>query len=367
MAKYRKPRRIMRAFKINEISAVDVPAQEGAVALIMKRREGSVDVKIQDRRGVPTSEDLEKNGGGALTTAEDGHAHLIALLGHAGDEMNSGSTTWVDEHTHPWIRTEAGDIIIGMASSEDGTPHNHELGELSKSEPKETTTMADDTKKLDEATQAVEKLEKQLERANLVAALNDADKAHLETLKGDDAEAFLAKSVEDRKAVLDEITKRAKDDDPVVYTTSDGIELRKSHDPAFVAMAKSNDEIRKDNAALRETNENAALEKRAETELEFLPGDLDTRVAMLKAIDGIKDDAKRGAAMNALKAQNEAMSKAFETAGHGASPAPGSPDDELETLAKAYHEKHPDVTYEAAYDKVLKTDRGAELYNKSIN
>ena len=33
-----RKRRIMRALKINEISGVDVPAQESAVAVIMKRK-----------------------------------------------------------------------------------------------------------------------------------------------------------------------------------------------------------------------------------------------------------------------------------------------------------------------------------------
>ncbi len=375
-----KPRRrIMRAFKINEISAVDVPAQEGAVAVLMKRNDEPTKV-----RSSPQTDELSvEKGGAALTTASDGHAHLIALVGHGGDEINSGMTSWVDEHSHPWIRTIGDTIVISMASSQDGEAHVHELGELSKLAEEENKAAGDEPGKVgnkedtmtdktqndaaaaDKAT--IEELQKKLDRANQVGTLNDADTAHLATLKEDAQGDFLAKSADDRKAVVDELAKGAAEADPVVYTTMDGLDLRKSVGEAFVAMAKSNDTIRKENETLRTEREQDALEKRAETDLKHIPGDVKTRAAMLKAIDDIKDESVREAAHNALKAQDEALSKAFEAVGHGGTVVPGSPADELEQLAKAHQEKNPGVTYEAASAAVLKTERGANLYAKSVN
>ena len=151
-----------------------------------------------------------------------------------------------------------------------------------------------------------------------------------------------------------------------MYTTADGVALRKSAGEAFIAMAKSNDAIRKENDALRKQREQDALEKRAQDELAHLPGDLKTRAAMLKAIDGIEDEAQREAAQNALRAQNEAMSKAFETHGHGGQPEPGSPEEELDRLAKAQAEKDG-TPFAAAYAKVLVSNVGQELYAKTVN
>ena len=88
---------------------------------------------------------------------------------------------------------------------------------------------------------------------------------------------------------------------------------------------------------------------------------------MLKAVDGIEDEAQRKAAHNALKAQNEAMAEAFKTRGHGGGQSePGSPDEELDNLAKAHAEKK-NVSKAVAYDAVLKTEQGQELYAKSVN
>lgn len=361
-----RKRRIMRALKINEISGVDVPAQEGAVAVIMKR----------DDRPAQTAH-IEK--GSALTTENDGHTHLVVLNGPPdGVELSSGETTWQDAHAHPWVRDGSGRVVIGSAHRADaGVPHTHDVAVTSKvapeddrSDPQEET-MADDTKKTDAK---IEELQAQLMRANSIASFNDAEKAHLATLKGPDADAFLAKSADDRVIVLEDVAKRAADaaakaegDDPVEYTTTDGIELRKSAGVAFIAMAKSNDALRKRLDESEDARDRAVLEKRAEADLAHIPGDLATRIEMLKAIDGIEDETKRGAALNALKAQNEAMGKAFVTIGNGGSPVPGSASEQLDTLAKAHQEKHPDMTSEQAYAAVVETEAGQTLYAKSVN
>jgi len=463
-------RRIMRELKINEISGVDVPAQEGATAVIMKRKHRPEDRKKKKKKkgsghldNSQTDEMLAK--GAALTTDEEGFAHLVILSGPPdGVEQTSGETTWQDGHNHPWVRTPEGDILIGAGESSDGVSHSHTIAVMSKAEEDEDGTekrkftaqererLADEGKALPDGSfpivttadlrnaisafgraankaqvarhikrraralgatdllpeegrlagllkneaseddnqnagsagevgnkeinmpdtnKKVEELQAQLARANSVASLNDAEKAHFETLKGADADTFLAKSVDERKTEVTAINKaQAKADidaNPVEYTTMDGIELRKSAGPAFISMAKSNDALRKRVDEGDKKLEKAALEKRAEAELPYLPGNLDTRAAMLKAIDGIEDESQRKAAMNALKAQNESMSKAFSNVGHGNTPAPGSADEELDALAKVYHKDHPELTEEQAYSDVLDTTKGSELYTKTLN
>lgn len=377
----KKKRRIMRALKINEISGVDVPAQEGAAALIMKRHD-----------------DVEKGMG--LTSEVDGHTHIFVGVGPGGVELTGGMTA-MDEtgHMHPWVKTGDMQVVFGAAQSHGGESHTHELAETSKNdadaeqageEGKSTNLlnkdvddnpeaagdtgtvgtegehhMTDNTQKAADDAAVVE-LQAKLDRANSVAELNDAEKAHFSGLDANDQDAFLAKSASDRKSTVDAIAKAKADSDPIEYTTMDGIDLRKSAGAALISMAKSNDVLRKQNDDLVAGRKQDELLKRAETELAHLPGDLDARAALLKSVDGIEDDGQREAAMKALRAQNEAMSFAFKAAGHGGAAVESSAEGELDNLAKAHAEKNG-VSYAKAYSAVLETERGQSLYAKSVN
>jgi len=360
------------ALKIAEISGVDVPAQEGAKALIMKRHEtpelpaepvvkGSKE-DVHDARS-----ELAKSA--ALTSATDGHTHLLYTSGPDGD-WDAGTTSWHDDHSHPWVRMEDGSIVLGEVNG-----HTHQIAAMTKAVNPEaageagTTVvekeadMPNDTKK---AAPTVEDLQKQLDRANAVAALNDAQKSHFNSLEADAQDVFLAKSAEDRQAEVDAVEKAKTEADPVVYKTLDGLELRKSAGEALIAMAKSNDAIRKENAALKASAADEAIRKRAETELEHLPGDLDARVALLKSVEAIEDETQRAAALNALKAQNTAMAGAFKSTGHGGNPVQKSAEAQLDDLAKA-HAEEKGVSFAKAYTAVLDTPKGQELYQQTLN
>jgi hypothetical protein len=350
-------RRIMHELKINEISGVDVPAQEGATALIMKRH------NVKDN---PQTDDMTKMS--ALTTDNQGHAHLFALHGPPdGVELNSGETSYSGNHDHPWIRGENGIIVIGAAKADDGVSHTHEVAAMSKADSLVGNENEKEINNMSEDKATVEQLQIQLTRANTVAELNDAEKAHFKTLAEEAQNEFLAKSVEVRSGIIADIAKQAEETDPVVHTTVDGIDLRKSAGEALIAMAKSNDNLRKDNESLRKSQEDAVFTKRADEELKHLPGTVDERAAMLKAVEAITDESQRKAALNALHAGSAAIAKSFETIGHGGSPEPGSPTDDLDKLAKAHMQANPDLTSEQAYEAVLKTEEGGQLYAKSLN
>lgn len=345
-----KKRNIMRAFKIAEISGVDVPAQEGARVAIMKRAPGVNAGPVQKAA--------------ALTTSVDGHSHMLHVS-YDGMEYNSGQTSWENDHSHPWVRTADGMVVIGEARG-----HTHEVSVVGKSaagnDQPAGVPGADDGAKEPEMTKTVEDLQKQLDRANAVAELNDAQKSHLKSLDAAGQDAFLAKTAAERQAEVDAVAKNAADADPVVYKTLDGLELRKSAGEALIAMAKSNDALRKQNDELAKKAADADLRKRAETDLANLPGDVEVRMSLLKSVDGIADETQRTAALNALKAQSAALKPAFETKGHGGQPVAGSADESLDVMAKKYQADHPGTSYAKAMDAVLATDAGAELYGKSL-
>ena len=360
-----RKRNIMRAFKIDEISGVDSPAQEGARVAIMKRDDST-----------PSTERPAQKMADLLTTEEDGHQHGVTVRrGNGEDPLRiyvdySHGDIEGSGHEHQITRDADGRYVLGVVAG-----HTHTIDQdamsravlalITKGGGKMPDKQKTDASSGTEPTVAA--LQKQLDRANAVIALRRVERAHYAALSDEAAQdAFVVKSADERQREVLAATQAAQDADPVVYTTRDGLELRKSAGEALIAMAKSNDAIAKENALLRAEREQAALEKRAEADLAHLPGDVKTRAAMLKAVDEIEDDAQREAAHNALRAQNESMSKAFETYGAAGQSESGSPEDTLDKLAKAYAEKHS-VGHAAAYAEVLKTDEGKALYAKALS
>ena len=348
-------RRIMRAFKINEISGVDRPAQEGARAVIMKRDDG---------KPAPEQLPVQKELAAILTSETDGHQHgvtvnhydgkLSVYITHANgvdDEVSHNHALALQDggyalatvagHTHTIDQTAMASALLALTTKG--------AGAMPKDESEQTEN--DDTKS------TVEELGKRLYRANRIVSLEAAARKYFDGLEATAQDTYLAKSADDRQAEISAARKAAEGTDPVEYTTSDGVEIRKSAGTAVLAAVKKADEISQENAVLKAEREQDRLEKRATDELAYLPGDVTTRAAMLKAIDGIEDEAHREAAHAALKAQNEAMASAFKTHGVGGQAEPGSPEDGLDKMATDYANEH-DITFEAAYNKVIDTPKG---------
>ncbi len=366
-----RKRRIMRAFKINEISAVDSPAQEGARAVIMKRGD-------EDRE-----HDLEKRVW--LTTDVDGHAHLVDDRDYDGAERDGGDTSWSvsnsDEenrgHSHPWIQDIDGSVTIGASEG-----HTHEVLETTIKMEDSMPKAVDNTKDgKDEGAEALKaatdrnvELETELAEAKARAEMTDAEKAHLETLDpqlDDDArKAFLAAKSGERAEIVAKAAKAAEDAKGVAYTADDGTEYTKADDPRLVSQAKRNDELARDLGKAKKRHEEQDLRKRAEEDLKHLPGAVEIRMALLKAAESIEDDDERKAALEALKAQSEQLGKAFKTLGSrqagGEIPvgeSADSPQGQLDELAKRYA-KDNEVSEAAGYDAILQTKEGADLYGQ---
>ena len=371
---------VMRSFSMNEISAVDRPAQQEARAAIMKR------------------DDVAKAGYAmAITTVVAGHTHLVSM-GGGEYTRRAGDTSFVDGHCHPWIMNEAGDVILGHAMG-----HNHGIEVITKRElaldatnfPPRSGVLADllgkndsasntqtaddlgqveDKSMTQQATQqsadiaAVEKkfqdqiadLTKRAERAESVASLSDAHRAfHKSIVTTEAADAFLAADETARNA---EIAK-AQDANAVVYTAMDGSTFRKSDDPRLAKMAQEMDAEKKKRLKMEAEAYKADLEKRA-AELSHIPGDLNVRVALLKGIDTLPAEDK-AAAVKALKAQNERLGKAFEQLGTSAAPSADDNLDPLDAMASDIA-KRDGISFEKAYGKALATAEGQKLYNQHV-
>src|SRR5690606_20534009 len=160
------------------------------------------------------------------------------------------------------------------------------------------------------------------------------EKAHYNGLADDKKDEFLNKSAEDRKTIL----AKAAEGDPVVYKAEDGTEYRKSAGEQMIALAKKADEAVKTANAEKAARENSELKKRAEETFKNLPGTVDEKAALLKAVESIPDEKAREAALKSIKAGDSALAAAFtrKGAGGGNTPETDSANEQLNTMAKKY-------------------------------
>lgn len=207
----------------------------------------------------------------------------------------------------------------------------------------------------------VETLTKSLDEAKAWGALTDTEKAFAKGLDDDAKAKFIAKSDADRAKAIE----KASASDPVVFTSSDGTEFRKSDDPRLVKMAMERDADREELAKQRDANERQSLEKRATGELGNYPGTASELAALVKAVDGIEDEGAREIVKRAIKAGNDALGKAqVEPGGFSKTAADaGSPMAKIEEMAKA-KAVADGITYEKAFASILVTQEGRELYKQ---
>ena len=397
-------KRILEVIKIDEISAVDKPAQPGALNAIMKRQD-------PDKPRI-----IGKNV--KMTTAEDGHQHIIDLVGWEGEHLYGGMTSWVqadgdqEAHSHPWSYDSKGGLVIGEALG-----HKHDIADLKKSSEsngdksmaikKSLLTSAasvatlitkfDGATASDEDAAAIRKaaldlniggllpsegplakmgddeeddddmekekmkdkmkdLKKSLSDAHSIISLTSVEKSHYDGLNDDGKSAFLKMDASDRETAIS----KANDADPVIYKSLDGMEFRKSDDDRMVQMAKSNDRKSKDLAKAQAAARDSDIEKR-EAELDQLPGKSDVKKGLIGAILDIEDADIRKGAFAILKAANSANDDDFKRAGTLSKADVADADSKLEKMAKA-HAAENSVPYAQAYMAVTKSGEGAKLY-----
>lgn len=418
-------KRVMTKFKLDEVSFVRKPAQGLATADIMK----SGEVTAEDMEGMDTSdllvedgvmagafEDLTKSMVDMATSVEDGHQHGVRVthyddgrahvhLGYAGGDerehshevmMNPDGSVTVTEnfgHSHDIDATELRNLMLAILTKTGfEIPKQADIADLlsmwdqsgDETLEKDAGTMADQNTKaatdLKAAQDALTKsqgevttLTSDLEKANQLAAMNDAEKAFMAKLdKEDEKDKFRMASKKERIAQM----AKADDADPVVYKSEiDGTEFRKSDDPRLVEMAKRDDAREAEMKKLRDENADAGFKKTAETTLSNLPGDLEVRVAIAKAIDGIEDEAMRKKAYESLSAKNVAAGKTTTTLGRDGITKGDADDvdlmkrddaaDELDRLTEEVMKADPKMSHEDAYEKACEDN--PKVYKAAIS
>lgn len=362
MTKLRKVRR-MDEFEIDEVSSVDIPAQTPAQALILKAA-GDPELRKRVR----------------LTSVEDGHQHLIDMSGDHGSTSNDMAAGAEFSHSHPWVRNDDNSITVGLS---DGHTHtvimkmatDEDLAALSGNSlkpavsgggPNGETPMTKTAEEIAAEAQAVEKRVKDAEdravRAEALASMTDVQKAHYGTLSPEAQAEYLGASPDKRQSAVE----KAAGDDPVVYTTLAGEEIRKSAGSLLRNLAKRADESEKDLAVEKAARERDTFAKRAKEELSNLPGEESAQVALLKAVAGIPDEADRKAVGEILVAANTGVSKAFETAGtvDGGSGDASGAEAKLDKMAQTHFEANGG-SFQKSYKAVLGTPEGRELFKQT--
>lgn len=362
-------RRKLKKLRLDEISLVDLPAHGPAQVAILKRAD---DDSTQKRM--------------AMTSPTDGHVHVLALS-DASSDRKSGSTSWSDDHTHDWIIDEQGNLVIG---EEHG--HSHQVALLSKEQAQgikaaletetrkaDTTNPAEETpgnledqnmtdKNDKNAVEIPEAVQGQLDelsaknaRLDAIVSLSPEQRAHFDTLKGEDADAFL--KAEDKDAIV----KNAESEDPVVYKTLSGRELRKSAGEDMIEMAKELDAEKRQNLANQAVAKRADLVKRAGGAFEHLAGEADAKADLLGAVESLPTE-KRAAVLEILKSHDAGMAKAFGEVGTSDAGDGNGADasTKIEGIAKRLREADPKLTAEQAYVKALETPEGRELHEQLV-
>jgi len=318
----KKQKTIMESFRIDEISGVDRPAQEGARALLIKRAEDPV---VKDGEELPVGsfeikdiDDLRNAIKGLDPSTKEGpvvkYIERRAMALGAEQELKA-------------LKSVNGDM------------------------QKEHETMTDKKKKTvdnDAVEKQLQESQDALAIAKAYGELNDAEKSLYAKMNSDEQAAFLKLDADGRKSAVE----KAAGENPVVYTDLEGNEYRKSDDPRAVSAAKRADNAEKIAKEEREKREDADLAKRAEDGMQNLPGELDVKKAVLKAVDGISDAKLREGALALLKAGNENLADAFKKRGENGEPESSSLEAEYEKAAEEYA-KEKDVDLVTAKAEVL--------------
>jgi hypothetical protein len=350
---------------IDEVAGVPVGAQE---------IQGTAILKSKDPHAKPPTA-FEKRS--ALTTSTDGHTHLLYGL----DDAMSGTTTWetmpnsssYSGHSHPWVRDEQGKIVVGEAMG-----HTHEVGAMSAAIAKSgadkstqaiavphggptTATPTEKTAMPTEQENKITDLTKRNERLERIAKMSGVQKAHFDTLTGDDADAFIAKSNTERDTILADVAKRNEEANKVVYVSkSTGDVYRAKDDTRLVDMAKRMDE---QHVSIEKSN----IRKRAVEVLGGMPGADEVHDLIIGSV--LKSGAKQeeiDAAIECLKGMKSTSSVGKRAAGAnpGNDPVAGDPwdalQDGLSTFCKAKNIPD-DKAWTEGLDAFAQTPEGAVL------
>jgi hypothetical protein len=361
-------RRIMREFKISEISGVNSPAQKGAVVALMKRN-----FSDRERGNLADEGKALPDGSFPIVTEADLH-NAISAYGRAKDP----------EKAKAHIITRAKSLGCEGAIPEDWKTTKGEPAMADNSTKKalglpETATDLDVTKaveKLNADHAALKARQESLMKMsdkhtafmnNPKAKMPSGGKGGFQAMEPGERDAHMQANPifggddpdsDDAKKFAAAVAKAAASDE--VLKVGD-LEIRKSAvgDANFAIFKAQQQEIAKE----RDAREILEFTKMAETLYPTLPGEPIAKAQALRAMQKLGEN-ERKALETMLKSGNDARKATFREIGGSGGNGADMPDDKLDVLAKT-HATKAGISFEKAYDAVLKTPEGAELYAAS--
>lgn len=198
-----------------------------------------------------------------------------------------------------------------------------------------------------------EALQAQLTASQAYGLLSDVEKGHYGRLGAEAQAKFLKMSP----------SERAEETKPVYTSEATGQVFTKADDGKLIEMAKSFDSERKSWRSELEKAKEAGYAARVHKELGHLPGTLEERTALLKAVDGIADEKLREGALKALAKADEIRSGAFQRQGAGQTRLvkSGGAEDRMQQAVEK-HATENKVSMDKAWDSFMATEEGAQLY-----
>lgn len=285
-------KRIMRAFKMNEISAVDRPAQAHAKVVLMKR-----DFSASERRSDAKSGAAMPDGSFPIENAED-LANARRLAGKAKDPAAA--------RAHIARRAKA----LGLSKLETEMT-DEEINKVVAEAVAEAKKEFDAVKKrADDAEAALAKAKVDLIKANMT----EAEREYYDKAADDEKDDFAGMSAEDRKKKM----KKSADDAIPEYVRKQLLEA---------------EEIKKDLAALKEDKAVASFAKRAielgleghgETLRKAYGGNAEAIVKLESILKGLAEQVRTG--------------KIFAEFGSNQSGNGATAEDDMKAAAAAYRE-----------------------------
>jgi hypothetical protein len=240
------------------------------------------------------------------------------------------------------------------------------IGNSTPAHPNNTVKSQEPSMPTEQDTQ-IASLRKMLSAA---LALTEPQRLHVAKQAPADVEVFLTMDASARDAVV----KAADLADPVVHTTAAGLEVRKSHGPLTLELAKQADAqakaIAEQTTALsvaKAAGEVVEFQKAADVTLKHFSKSIVTRGRLMKAVkvEFGAVQAEYDEAIECLKGGDFAIAKLGKPVGADdiSGPKPDDPKSQLDELAKK-HAATNNVTFAKAFDAVLQTTEGAALYTR---
>lgn len=340
--------RMATQLKIGYLSAVDMPAHEGAQAIVLKARmlkEAPADMTPMIKSAF-TDALREKQYEKAVEDAlcQTWELQLNSALREAAEDIAKDPAI-PDDMKPAALREAMNEYITVLHAAMLGTTVS-----------KEKTPGG--TPNQQEADMAeIEELKAELAKAKQLASLSDVQKSHYNALPEAERDAFAALTADERDAVVKALSVADE-----TFVAEDGTTVAKSKvgPELYAVMKNQNAQI----AKLRDEADMTRLVKQAETDFKHLPGEAVAKAKVLKSIERMPQ-SERDALTAMLKSGDAACAPGFVPA---AKPGDGAAVDaatKLDGMVTKYRADNPNVSRSDALKAVYASDEGKALLEEA--